>query len=229
MVGTTSVSGRRHTDDLWASIETVYGEILAHPFIQGLTDGSLGRDSFRFYVVQDALYLVEYARALSVAAARAPDADGILLFARNAAGAIEVERALHEEFFRDFGLSEDEVRATPPAPTNLAYTSYLLATVHGGSFAEGLGALLPCFWIYREVGRTLLDRGSPEPLYARWIETYGGEEYGAIVEDVLQLAEGVAAELGETERRRMREHFVQTSCYEWMFWDMGYRREAWPV
>ena len=219
----------RPTDELWGSIDTIYGEILAHPFIRGLTDGSLDRDAFRFYVVQDALYLVEYARALSVAAARAPDADGILLFARNAAGAIEVERGLHEEFFRDFGLTEEEVRATPPAPTNLAYTSYLLAVVTGGSFAEGLGALLPCFWIYREVGRTLLERGSPEPLFQRWIDTYGGEEYGGIVEDVLRLSDGVAAELGEAGRRRMGEHFVQTSRYEWMFWDMGYRRETWPV
>ncbi len=122
---------------------------------------------------------VEFARALSVAAARAPDARrDPASSASNAAGAIEVERALHEEFFRDFGLSEDEVRATPPAPTNLAYTSYLLAIAHGGSFAEGLGALLPCYWIYWEVGKTLLERGSPEPLYARWIETYGGEEFG---------------------------------------------------
>jgi thiaminase/transcriptional activator TenA len=223
------MSGRCHTDELWASIEAIYGEILAHPFIGGLTDGSLGREAFRFYVVQDAIYLVEYARALSLAAARAPDADGILLFARNAAGAIEVERALHEGFFADFGLSDDEVQATPAAPTNLAYTSYLLAVVGGGSFAEGLGPLLPCFWIYREVGRTLIERGSPDPLYGRWIETYGGKEYGAIVEEVIVLTDRVAAEAGEQERRRMREHFVQTSRYEWMFWDMGYRREAWPV
>jgi thiaminase/transcriptional activator TenA len=223
------VSGRRHTDELWASIAGIYDEILAHPFIRGLTDGSLDPDAFRFYIVQDALYLVEYARALSLAAARAPDADGILLFARNAAGAIEVERALHEEFFADFGLSGEDVEATPPAPTNLAYTSYLLAVVGGGSFAEGLGALLPCFWIYREVGRALIDRGSPDPLYVRWIDTYGGEEYGAIVEDVIALTERVAAAAGERERRRLREHFVQTSRYEWMFWDMGYRRETWPI
>ena len=157
------------------------------------------------------------------------DTSGCLLFARNAAGAIEVERALHEEFIADFGLSDEEVQAMPAAPTNLAYTSYLLAVVGGGSFAEGLGALLPCFWIYREVGRELIERGSPDPLYGRWIETYGGEEYGAIVEDVIVLTDRIAAEAGEGERLRMREHFVQTSRYEWMFWDMGYRREAWPV
>jgi thiaminase/transcriptional activator TenA len=219
----------RRSEELWASIEPVWEAILAHPFLTELTDGSLDRAAFEFYVVQDAKYLVEYARALAELAARAPDADAILLFSKNASGAIEVERGLHEAFFAELGLSEADVDAAPTAPTNLAYTSYLLATCRGGSFAEGLGAVLPCFWIYREVGRALLDAGSPDPLDRRWIETYGGEEYGTVVEDVIALADRVAADVGEAEWARVREHFVQTSRYEWMFWDMGYRREEWPV
>jgi thiaminase/transcriptional activator TenA len=219
----------RLSAELWAGIEDIWAAILDHPFMHGLTEGTLDRASFRFYVVQDALYLVDYARALALCAARAPDTDGILLFSKNAASAIEVERALHAEFFGEFGLSLDEVRATPPAPTNRAYTSYLLAACYGGSFAEGLGAILPCFWIYREVGRALLERGSPDPLFRRWIDTYGGEEYGDVVEEVLRMTDRVGEQVGREERARMAEHFVQTSRYEWMFWDMGYRRESWPV
>ena len=219
----------RFRDRMWAAMEPIFARILAHPFLAGLADGSLPRESFRHYVVQDALYLVDYARALALCAARAPDTDGILLFSKNAASAIEVERALHAEFFGEFGLSMDEVRATPMAPTNRAYCSYLLAACYGGSFAEGLGAILPCFWIYREVGRALLERGSPDPLFRRWIDTYGGEEYGGVVEEVLALTNRIGARVGSAERARMAEHFVQTSRYEWMFWDMGYRRETWPV
>jgi thiaminase/transcriptional activator TenA len=217
------------TDELWASIDGLYAEILAHPFVSGLTDGSLDPDSFRFYVVQDAHYLRSYARALSIAAARAPGEADILMFSRHAAGALEVERSLHESFFADFGLDADEVAATPIAPTNLAYTSYLLAAAYGGSFAEALGALLPCYWIYWEVGKAPLEQGSPNPLYARWIDTYGGEDFGAVVEEVLALTNRIGAELGDAERERVRAHFVTTSRYEWMFWEMGYRRERWPV
>src|SRR5213082_3287008 len=133
---------------LWSSIRKIYEAILTHPFIGGLTDGSLERASFQFYVVQDAHYLREYARALSVAAARAPTEREIAMFNGHAREAIAVERSLHETFFADFGLSEEDVGRTPAAPTNLAYTSYLLATAYGGSFAELLGALLPCYWIY---------------------------------------------------------------------------------
>jgi thiaminase/transcriptional activator TenA len=220
---------RPFSQALWSGIEDIYAAILEHPFIAGLTDGTLERDAFRFYIVQDAHYLREYARALSIAAARAPSEPGIAMFAQHAAGAIEVERSLHRSFFRDFGLSDEEIAATPMAPTNLAYTSYLLAAAYGGSFPEALGALLPCYWIYWEVGKELVARGSPDPLYRRWIETYGGEDFAAVVRAVISLTDRLGPELSPGERGRAAERFVTTSRYEWMFWDMGYRQERWPI
>jgi thiaminase (transcriptional activator TenA) len=217
------------TERLWVAIEGIYEEILGHPFLTGLTDGSLPQEAFRFYVVQDAHYLREFARALAVAAARAPAEEDILMFSRHAAGALEVERSLHGSFFREFGLSDREVAATPLAPTTLAYTSYLLAVAYSGSFPETVAVLLPCYWIYWQVGRTLLEKGSPDPLYQRWIDTYGGEEFGAIVSEVLALTDRVGADLGAGERERMRGHFLATARYEWMFWEMGYRQERWPI
>src|SRR5258705_6893728 len=115
------------TTELWRSIAPIYTAILRHPFVAGLTDGSLPRESFRFYAVQDALYLRDFARALSIAAARAPQDGWIIMFNEHAAGALKVERALHEGFFAEFGLSPQAGAATPPAPPNPAYTSYLLA------------------------------------------------------------------------------------------------------
>lgn len=214
---------------LWADIEGIYTAILEHPFLAGLADGTLDEDAFRFYVVQDAHYLRAYARALSVAAARAPREGDIAMFARHAAEAIEVERSLHEGFFRDFGLDAGAVQATPVAPTNLAYTSYLLATAYGGSFPEGLAAVLPCYWIYWEVGKQLERHGSPHPLYRRWIETYAGEEFAVVVREVIALCDRLEPGLAAAEMERMRAHFAATSRYEWMFWDMGWRKEVWPV
>jgi thiaminase/transcriptional activator TenA len=217
------------TADLWGSIEPIYAAILRHPFVTGLTDGTLARERFRFYAVQDALYLREFARALSLAAARAPQDDWIVMFNEHAAEALRVERALHESFFRDFGLAPGDVAATPLAPTNLAYTSYLLAVAYAAPFHEAVAALLPCYWIYWEVGRALERAGTPDPLYARWIGTYASKEFGGVVTAVIDATEQTAARLGAGERDMMRRHFVTTSRYEWMFWDMGYRRESWPV
>ncbi len=217
------------TADLWRSIASIYGAILEHPFVKGLTDGSLPRSSFQFYVVQDALYLREFARALSMAAARAPRDEWIIMFNEHAAGALAVERALHEGFFKEFGLGPGDIAATPLAPTNLAYTSYLLAAAHAAPFHEAVAALLPCYWIYWEVGKALERSGSPDPLYARWIGTYASSEFGAVVRAVLDCVDALAAPLGPAQLEAMKRHFTTTSRYEWMFWDMGFRREAWPV
>lgn len=217
------------TEQLWSQIEGIYRAILDHPFLEGLVDGTLPQEAFRYYVLQDAHYLRDYARALSLCAARAPDESATLMFDRHASGAIEVERALHQSFFADFGLSPADVDATPVAPTCRAYTSYLLAACHQGSFAEAVAAVLPCYWIYAEVGRVLLERGSPHPLYHRWIETYGGDEFASVVAEVLAVADRAGAAAGAAERGRMTERFVTTSRYEWMFWDAGWRRERWPV
>ena len=155
--------GSRFTSELWMGIGDIYSAILVHPFLTGLADGSLPHRAFAFYVVQDALYLGQYAQALAAVASRAPDNAGTEMFARHAADAVAVERALHGSLLAGLGIDPACVDAAEPAPTTLAYTSYLLAAVHGGSYADGIGAVLPCYWIYWEVGRELLRRGSPDP------------------------------------------------------------------
>ncbi len=213
---------------LWSGIVPLYEAILDHPFLVGLTNGTLDEAAFRYYVVQDARYLDGYARALSIAAARAPQSADVAMFNRHAAGAMDVERSLHEELLDAFGLAAHEVRDTPSAPTTLAYTSYLLASAYSGSFAEALGAVLPCYWIYWEVGKALLATGSSHPLYGRWIATYGGEEYGQVVRDVLALTDQIGQDLSVADRAAMTERFNVSGRYEWMFWEMAYRQERWP-
>lgn len=214
---------------LWESIGDIYGAILAHPFITGLTDGTLPAESFAFFVVQDALYLREYAKALAVVGSHAPSPAALRMFAGHAADVVAAELELHGTLLRDLGISAEAAKRAEPAPTNLAYTSYLLSTARGGSYAAGVGAVLPCYWIYWEIGKELRRQGSPDPRYQRWIDTYGAAEYGEVVSAVIAEADHVAQALSGDERSLMGGHFRTTSRYEWMFWDMGYRRESWPV
>jgi thiaminase/transcriptional activator TenA len=215
--------------ELWDSTSDIYAAILAHPFVRGLTDGSLPQEAFTFYVIQDALYLRWYAQALAAVASRATDNAGTEMFARHAAGIIDVEMTLHSTLLADLDIDAATAEAAEEAPTTLAYTSYLLAATRGGSYAEGVGAVLPCYWIYWEVGKHLLAQGSPDPRYQKWIDTYGADEFGAEALEVIAVADRLGPALDTAERARMRRHFLTTSRYEWMFWDMGYRREQWPV
>ncbi len=219
----------RFTDELWQSIAPIFAAILDHPFLKGLTDGTLSEEAFRFYVIQDALYLQDYARCLAIAAAKAPRADWCELFAEHAKVALVVERSLHDSFFREWGLTPEQVAATPYAPANLAYTSYLVRIAYERPFEELLGAVLPCYWIYWEVGKHLERSGSPNPLYQRWIDTYASEEYAQVVRAVLAVTDQAVADLPEVRRAPIRQHFLTTSRYEWLFWDSAWRRESWPV
>lgn len=217
------------TAELWESIVPIFQAILEHPFVRGLTDGSLPEPTFRFYVIQDSLYLREFARSLAIASAKSPRDAWCDMFADHARTALVVERSLHEGFFRDWGLTEEQVRGTPLAPTNLAYTSFLVRTAYAAPFEELLGAVLPCYWIYWEVGKVLQARGSTNQLYQRWIDTYASEDYGAVVRQVLTATDTATADLPTNRRQPIARNFLTASRYEWLFWDAAYRRESWPV
>ena len=232
----TSAAPRLSTDRpgswstrLWAEITPTYEAIVGHPFLTGLTDGSLDPAAFAQYVAQDVHYLRAYARALAVVAAKAPTLADTAMFTRHAAEIFDVELELHDELLPALGLSAHALDALPATPTTQAYTSYLLATAYDGSFADGLAAVLPCYWIYAEVGAELLSRGSTEPRYQRWIDSYGGEEFAATVGEVLAMADRTGPTLTAGQESVARAHFAATARYEWMFFDAAHRRESWPL
>lgn len=215
--------------ELWSHGAATYAEILRHPFLTGLTEGSLDPDAFRYFVIQDSHYLRAYARALSLVSSRATDPDAVALFAGHASEAIAVEKDLHVSLLAGLGLSPDEVDRSGSGPTTTAYSSYLLGVCGTGTYAEAVATVLPCYWVYRDVGRQLMARSSPDPLYAQWIDTYGSPEFDAVVASVLAVTDRLADDLGPAERRRCQDHFATTTRYEWMFFDAAYRQLDWPV
>jgi len=217
------------TTTLWHDVEPIYDAIVEHPFLAGLTDGTLPEASFAYYLAQDAHYLRDYARALAIVGAKAPSHELAGMFGRHAAETVQVELALHASLLPELGIDAGTLDSVAVSPTTTAYSSYLLATAYAGSFGEALAAVLPCYWIYQRVGESLLRRGSPEPRYQRWIDTYGGEAFAATVAEVLAVADEAGPALGADERRRAGAHFVATTRYEWMFWDAAWRQERWPV
>ncbi len=217
------------SDELWQTGAATYAKILSHPFIEGLTDGSLGREAFSYFIIQDSHYLRAYSRALSLVSARAQDEDSVRMFALHASNAIDVERELHAGLLVDLGLNAADIERVGSKPVTTAYMSYLTSVCATGSYAEALAAVLPCYWVYRNVGRELLQRSSPDPMYATWIAAYGSAEFDQVVESVLQVTDQLGTDLGQAERDRCHRHFAATTRYEWMFWDAAYRQLDWPV
>lgn len=217
------------TETIWADVAPLRRAILDQPFLSELAAGTLEAESFRQYIVQDSLYLAEYARALALAAARAPTAAGRLEFSDGAKVAVQVEEALHQAFFAQFGVTAEMAHSSEPSPACLAYTSYLNALAATRSYAELVAGILPCFWVYWEVGCHVKPRAaSPNP-YAPWIETYAAPAFGEATERVRALVDEAARDASPAVIEGMRAAFRQATRYEWMFWDSAYRREVWPI
>lgn len=217
------------TETVWQQVAPIRQAMLTMPFNVELGDGSLSSERFRFYLLQDSVFLKAYARALALAAARSPNADLILEYAKRAEVVITVERALHESFLKDHGVTAREIESAEPCPTTLAYVGYFLATGHNGSFEEAVAALLPCFWVYREVGLAIARRSAAGNPYQAWIDTYAGEEFGAAVACQINIADRLAGNASAERRDAMAAAFCRCTQLEWMFWDSAYRLESWPV
>jgi thiaminase (transcriptional activator TenA) len=213
----------------WREIAPIYGAIRAMPFISELAAGTLAPDRFRFYIRQDARYLVDFARALALCAIRAPDPGAMSQILARATNALAVEQKLHASFFRQFGLADLRAEAIEPTPTCFGYVNFLLAAAQGAPYPTAIGAVLPCFWIYREIGCEIKNTAAPDNAYRAWIDTYGDPGFGAAVDGMIALADRTAAAASADDRAAMLAAFRRAAQFEWMFWDSAYRLETWPI
>jgi len=215
--------------EAWYRNAQVYEVIRTMPFNAALAAGTLSEARFKHYITQDAHYLIGFGRALTLAGAKAPDPDRIVQFAKSAEGAIVVERALHGSFFQKYGITPEVFAQTPLSPACHHYVSYLLATAYAEPYEVLLGALLPCFWIYAEVGRDIHARAVAGNPYQAWIDTYASEEFHNAVRVMIAATDEAAEGASSSLRARMHVAFARATQLEWMFWDSAFRLESWPI
>ena len=218
------------TEELVEVGEPVWDAILAHPMVRELGEGTLEEEPFRYWVRQDYVYLIEYARVFALGAANAPDLERMGTFAELLDATINTEMDLHRAYAADFGISEAELEATDPSPTTRAYTDFLVRVAATGTFGDLVAALLPCMWGFNETGKRLESRGKPDhERYAAWIETYAGEAFTELTDWCKGLMDDVAADAAGNERDRFEELFLTSARYEDLFWDAAWNEEEWPV
>ncbi len=216
------------TDDLYAAAKPTWDAQLEHPFVTGLGDGSLDVERFRRWVLQDYLYLKEFARIFAWAVAKADRLESMSWYATVLNLTLNTEMALHRSYAERFGISSDELEATPMWPTTRAYTDFLVRTAADGDMADLLAALLPCAWGYVNIGQHLARGKAPEDeRYADWIQQYASDEFAQAAEWLQAELDRVAEGAGDEKRARLTELFVVSSRYEWQFWEMCWHGEEW--
>jgi thiaminase/transcriptional activator TenA len=215
------------SQDVWQRNLDLYQKILALPFNQELANGTLDSQAFCHYVIQDAHYLLAYGRALAVAAAKADEADDVIQFSEAAKIAIIVERSLHKDFMQAFAITKTEFESTPLTLACHHYTSFLTATAWSESYPVVLAALLPCFWIYAEVGHDIVSKSVENNPYQAWVDTYSGEEFHTAVRNVIATVDKVAARCDQDTLAKMHAAYTMGAKLEWLFWDSAYQQRQW--
>ena len=200
-----------------------------HPFIQALADGTLDEKVFRFYVLQDAYYLNHFAKVQALGAVQAKDLATTQRFAKHAEETCVAELSLHEEFFTLLGVTQEEHAAFKPAPNAYNYTSHMYRAAFTGDLADTLAALLPCYWLYWEIGERLKDAKPGHPIYDKWIATYGSEWFGELVQEQIGRMDRLAEGLPQERIEELAEHFRKSSIYELKFWEMAWTLESWTA
>ena len=219
----------RFSDAAWQRTETLREAIHRLPFNTELAAGSLSRDRFQTYIIQDAIYLGQFSRALAISAAKAPDTATMQSFAQSALGAVAVEQALHRQYLRDFGVDPAGIESAEPSPDCLAYTNFLIAAAYHRPWEVLVAALLPCFWIYWDVGCSIASKAAPDNPYRAWINTYADERFGEAVQRVITASDRAAEGATAPTRAEMLAAFVRACQYEWLFWDGAWRQRGWPA
>ena len=203
----------------WDAALPIYNQILDHPFIKELAAGTLAPDIFDRYLAQDELYIGNYGRQMFELAELIPDPSQHEMFCAFAQEGIEGEKAMHALLIERFGIDTQVL----PSPITADYNAHTQEAIATGSKEIGLAAMLPCMWVYNEVGqhilRTAAVEGNP---YREWIQEYGNEAFTEGVAQVLELADSYAAATDEATRERMTSAFIEATRFEYFFWDYGY-------
>ena len=218
------------TDELRQSAAPIWVADLRHPFVRGIADGTLPMEKFKFYLIQDYLFLLDYSRVFAYGVIKAPDEATMALFSQLLNETLNTEMDLHRGYCEKFGISAAEMEQAPVAPTTHAYTRHVLNVAQSGTLAELIAGVLPCQWGYAEIGTTLAEQGgSPEPLYQEWIEMYASDEFLALGKWLRSLLNELTAESSSAEKERLKRHFLFSSRYEYLFWEMAWTQEAWQI
>ncbi|MBQ2248503.1 MAG: thiamine phosphate synthase [Tidjanibacter sp.] len=207
------------TKEIWQKSLPIYERIIAHPFIKELADGSLATERFVRYIAQDEIYIKNYGEEMFLLADMMPNEQMREMFRELAKGGMEAEGAMHALLIERFGIDT----AVEPSEVTAGYMAHTRGHINSGSLAHAMAAMLPCMWIYNEVGLYIYSHRNPNPNpYAEWVATYASEDFTEVTRLILELCDRIAAEATPEVRAEMEEAYLIAAEYEWAFWNWGY-------
>ena len=203
------------TNYLWESIQTIYIDLINHPFVNQLAKGTLSHSSFAHYLSQDILYIRDDSKALENLSKKATEPAEQAFFMSLASDGIAIEQELHNHFLKSFNILEAKTKS----PAIEEYSRFLIEHSEKSTYHIAAAALLPCFWVYNSVGKHILAHVVENNAYQKWIDTYQGDEYEDYTKSFIQIVERLATTVNENEKKLMQKVFAQSTMFELNFFE----------
>ena len=224
-IGGTTLKNNSITERLLDASRPIWEGYLSHPFVRGIADGSLAVEKFRFYLLQDYLYLFDYAKVFAQGVVKSHEPEVMRTFASYVASILNGEMEIHRGYMRRMGITEEQAETEKPALSNLSYTAYMRAVAAEEGPAEIMAAVLSCALSYEYIAKWIV-RNYPDAeqhgFYGEWVRGYASESYAEENQRLTALMEQLAAGYPEKRQARLTDIFVACSRYEAMFWDMAW-------
>jgi len=217
----------RFSEELRERTKDSWDKSVNHPFVKGIARGDLPLETFKNYIMQDIYYLKHYGKVHAFAAAHADDFSVSASLAEKARTTAEAELTVHKEHAEILNITDEDIKNFKPAPTAYAYTSHLYRASLSGSLAQIIAAILPCYWLYADIGMKYKDENPDEEIYRNWIQMYASDWFQESTQEMIDLMDELADKAGEDERKKIIEQFVIAKNYELAFWEMSYTFEKW--
>ena len=213
------------TEKLLEAVKDIWAGYHNHPFVTGIGDGSLDQKKFRYYMIQDYLYLIDYTRVFAIGAAKAKDLTVMKLFAAYTHNILDGEMDIHRTYMKRLGITQEEAETTPVSLDNRSYTSYMLRAAYEGGEAEVMAAILSCALSYEAIAKELVQHNpnaKDHPFYGEWVSGYASDSYHEENEILIGLMDRLAAECTPAQMDHLTDIFKACSRYEMAFWDMAW-------
>lgn len=202
----------------------IWESYYTHPFVKGISDGTLPVEKFQFYMIQDHKYLMQYAKVFALGVLRAKEESDMRLFSGLITATLDTENAVHQSYLGQLGITREVIDSTPMCLNNESYTNYMIAVSLKEGLAELATAVLACSWSYKLIGDFMetVPGSLDHPFYRHWIETYTSEQFRSSNQVMIDFVDRLTVGYTEEQLQNLEKILVNCSIYEDQFWDMAW-------
>lgn len=212
------------TEQLLAASADIWAAYNEHPFVLGIQNGTLDKEKFRFYMIQDYLYLGEYAKTFAIGVAKATSLENAMLFSKYIS-VMNGELNVHSDYMSRLGVTQEDIDSAKRSLDNLSYTSYMLRVAYEEGEAEIIAAILACAYSYEVIAKKMVENNPAavdDEFYGSWIRGYVSEEYSAENRVLIDKLESMTENYTPAQLEHLKDIFVACSRYEMAFWELSW-------